>query len=190
MVSLPRSVHSCETQSSLKRRVVWPMAIVSALTLLATVGCTRKVAIEYPVVPTTLALRATTTTTIGPDRSRETLLPPLDSQVVVPTTLVDFGDGTVTVKGMVKGPDGPIAGATVRFERLVGDAMAERTVTADEKGRYLLENVPGGRLRLRAWKVPDMAMARNIVVFAKETTTVDLKAERFASTDVYDGQCR
>ena len=102
----------------------------------------------------------------------------------MPTTVVDFGSGVVTVRGVVTGPDGAVPGATVRFERLVDGGTAERTVTADEKGRYTLANVLGGRLRMRAWKPPDIAMARNIVVFAKETTTVDLKAERFATTDV------
>jgi hypothetical protein len=57
-------------------------------------------------------------------------------------------------------------------------------VITDDKGRFTLAGVPGGRLRLRAWKVPDIAMARNVVVFAAEKATVRLQAERFASTDV------
>ncbi len=159
-------------------------AMLSALTVVGSTGCTRKVEITYPEVPSTLALRATTTTTIGPDRSKETLLPPLDSAPSMATTTIAFGEGTVTIEGVVQGPDGPVEGATVRLERLVGEQSAERSVITDEKGRYLLENVPGGRMRLRAWKVPDVAMARNIVVFAAETTKVTLKVDRFASTDV------
>ena len=165
-------------------RVVVPAALVSVLVVCALGSCTRKVVIDYPIVPSTLALRPSSTTTIGPDRSLETLLPPLDSAAITTTTLVDFGTGSVTLNGIVRGPDGPVGGATVRIERLVADGVAERTVTADEQGRYVLANVPGGRLRVRAWKVPDIAMPRNVVVFAKETTTLNLKPERFATTDV------
>ncbi len=147
-------------------------------------GCTRKVEIRYPEVPTTLALRPSTSTTIGPDRSNETLLPPLDSAPPVTTTTVAFGEGTVTLEGTVEGPDGPVPGATVRFERVVGEQSAERSVITNNSGRFKLANVPGGRMRVRAWKVPDVAMARNIVVFASETTKLTLKVERFATTDV------
>ena len=160
------------------------VAIVSALIFSALSSCTQKVEITYPEVPTTLALRPTTTTTIGPDRSKETLLPPSDSALPVPTTTVDFGTGSVTLAGRVLGPDGPVPGASVRIERVVGSSTAERTVFTDDQGRFTLPDVPGGRLRLRAWKIPDMAMARNVVVFASGTTKVALKAERFAATDV------
>ncbi len=159
-------------------------AVVSALVISAAAGCTRKVEITYPEVPTTLALRPSTSTTIGPDRSRETLLPPLDSTPPIATSTVAFREGTVTIEGTVQGPDGPVAGATVRFERLVGEQSAERSVITDDAGRFTLANVPGGRMRLRAWKVPDVAMARNIVVFASEKTKVTLKVDRFATTDV------
>ena len=97
---------------------------------------------------------------------------------------MDFGTGSVTVVGRVNGPDGPVSGASVRIERIVGDSTAERTVFTDEQGRFTLADVPGGRLRLRAWKVPDIAMARNVVVFAAGSTSVTLKADRFALTDV------
>ena len=147
-------------------------------------GCTRKVEVTYPEVPTTLVLRPSTSTTTGPDRSIETLLPPLDSSPPIATTTVAFGAGTVTVEGTVQGPDGPVAGATVRFERLVGEQSAERSAITDDAGRFTLAGVPGGRMRLRAWKVPDIAMARNIVLFASETTKVTLKVDRFATTDV------
>ena len=159
-------------------------AVVCALVMSASGGCTRKFEIIYPEVPTTLALRPSTSTTIGPDRSIETLLPPLDSAPPIATTTIAFGEGTVTVKGTVEGPDGPVAGVTVRFERIVGEQSAERSVITDDAGRFTLPNVVGGRMRLRAWKVPDLAMARNIVVFASDTTTVTLKVDRFATTDV------
>ena len=159
-------------------------AVVCALVMSAAAGCTRKVEITYPEVPTTLALRSSTSTSIGPDRSKETLLPPLDSAPTSPTTTVAFGEGTVTVEGTVQGPDGPVGGATVRFERLVGEQSAERSVITDDAGRFSLANVPGGRMRLRAWKVPDVAMAQNIVLFASGTTKVTLKVDRFATTDV------
>lgn len=160
------------------------VAIVSALIFTALSGCTQKVQITYPEVPTTLALRPTTTTTIGPDRSKQSLLPTPDSALPLPTTTVDFGAGSVTLAGRVLGPDGPVPGASVRIERIVGNSTAERTVFTDKQGRFTLRDVPGGRLRLRAWKVPNMAMARNVVVFASGTTTVVLKAERFTATDV------
>lgn len=159
-------------------------AVVCALVMSAGGGCTRKVEVTYPEVPTTLVLRPSTSTTTGPDRSKETLLPPLDSSPPTATTTVAFGAGTVTVEGTVQGPDGPVAGATVRFERLVGEQSAERSAITDDAGRFTLAGVPGGRMRMRAWKVPDIAMARNIVLFASETTKVTLKVDRFATTDV------
>ncbi len=159
-------------------------AVVGVLTFSALSSCTQKVEITYPDVPSTLALRPTTTTTIGPDRSKETLLPTPDSMASRPTTTVNFGTGAVTIEGRVEGPDGPVPGASVRIERIVGSSTAERTVFSDKQGRFVLADVPGGRLRFRAWKAPDIAMARNVVVFAAGATTVSLKAERFASTDV------
>lgn len=169
----------------MRQRVTVPLGVVSAL-LIGTLGsCTRKIEIDYPVVPTTLALQSSTITTIGPDRSKETLLPPLDSAAASTTTQpANFGRGTVTLTGLVQGPDGPVSGATVRIERLVGDAVSGRTVVTDARGRYTLAGVAGGRLRVRAWKVPDIAMAREVVVFAKETTVLDLNPERFINTDV------
>ena len=72
------------------------------------------------------------------------------------TTTVAIGPGRATLEGTVTGPDGPVAGAVVHAERLVGDAAATLDVLTGEDGRYVIPNVFGGRYRLRAWKAaPD-----------------------------------
>lgn len=101
-----------------------------------------------------------------------------------PTTTISLGDGTVTLTGTVTGPAGKIGGATVHIERIVGDQVATLDVTADAQGRYRAANIEGGRLRVRAWRVPDVAGAQNVAVFAAGSTTLDLSVKQYGGTDV------
>ena len=72
------------------------------------------------------------------------------------TTTVAMGPGRATLEGTVTGPDGPVPGAVVHAERLVGDAAATLDVLTGADGRYVIPAVLGGRYRLRAWKAsPD-----------------------------------
>lgn len=119
----------------------------------------------------------TTTTTARPD---------LDA-VVLPaargttTTTVAVGPGPITILGRVTGPDGPVAGAIVRLERLVGDGSAAVQVPTAADGTWNVERVLGGRYRVRAWQPPQLAMARASVVFveAGAPEPIELRLDRY-----------
>ncbi len=99
-------------------------------------------------------------------------------------TTVALAPGGARLGGTVVGPDGPVAGATVRVERLVGDAAASVDVAAGSDGRWALPGVLGGRYRVRAWRAPDMALLEPEVFFveATEARLVSLVVARFGDT--------
>ena len=97
------------------------------------------------------------------------------------TTTVAIGPGEITIVGRVEGPDGPVAGAIVRLERLVGDAVASVQVPTAADGTWNVEKVLGGRYRIRAWQQPSLAMARAQLLFieAGEQAPVELRLDRY-----------
>lgn len=99
-------------------------------------------------------------------------------------TTVVLGPGKARLGGTVVGPGGPVPGAVVRVERLVGDAAASADVTAGPDGRWVLPDVLGGRYRVRAWRAPDMALLEPQVFFveATEARQVSLVVSRFGDT--------
>ncbi len=99
-------------------------------------------------------------------------------------TTVVLGPGRARLGGTVAGPDGPVAGAVVHVERLVGDVAASTDVTAGTDGRWALAGVLGGRYRVRAWRAPDMALLEPQVFFleATEARQVGLVVARFGDT--------
>ncbi len=131
--------------------------------------------------PTTVAVTV-------PPTEAPTTVPPTTTLVTVPgkprsvTTLSSaLGPGTVTLGGTVAGPEGPVTGATVRVERLVGDEVAATNVTSGPGGQWTLPSVNGGRYRLRAWHSPELAMLRPTLVFveASENKTINLTMARY-----------
>jgi len=93
------------------------------------------------------------------------------------TTTIVLGPGAASVKGAVMAPDGLLVpGATVHIERLVGDAVASAEVVSGPDGRWAAPGVLGGRYRVRAWRVPDLALTKPVVFFlgATEDKTLDL----------------
>ena len=164
------------------KRIAVLVAILAVTAGSGLAGCSREVRVTYPVVPSTLPLRSTTTTTIGPDRSKLPL-PTLDGSRRT-TTTIGFETGTASISGIVKGPEGPVAGAKVRIERFVGTLSASKVVTADAEGRYTLTNVQLGRVRVRAWRSPDLAMTSSDVLFAVAKTTHDLAVDSYDRTEV------
>jgi hypothetical protein len=160
-------------------------ALAVAATVVGSVmlgACRRPIEVTYPVVPSTLSLRSTTTPTIGADRTKLTL--PVLDQTNASTSTIGFAAGKAALFGVVKGPDGPVAGAKVRIERLVGTQTATTIVDADAEGKYRIENVTLGRIRVRAWRAPDLAMADDDVLFTKNEVGHSLKMESFGRTDV------
>lgn len=92
------------------------------------------------------------------------------------STTAPVGTGTSSIVGVVAGPAGPVAGATVRIERLVGGAPVSVDVLSDAVGHYELRNVPGGRYRVRAFLAPTLAMVTSSLQFVTAGTeqVVDL----------------
>ena len=113
--------------------------------------------------PTTSAAPTTITTVAGPPRATTTI--PLD---------ISPGDARIT--GTVVGPQGPVPGATVRLERLVGPEPA--TVEANApSGSFTFASIRGGRYRISAWRAPDLLQTQPDAFFlaADETKTIDLR---------------
>lgn len=81
------------------------------------------------------------------------------------TTTVVLGPGPLTIVGRVEGPDGPVADAIVQLERVVGDSSAMTRVPTAADGTWNAANVLGGRYRIKAWRVPDLATLKPQLVF-------------------------
>lgn len=109
-----------------------------------------------------------TTTTV--DHSR-TVLQPVSGQTT--TTLAQFGDAILS--GTVTGPTGPVPDAIVRIERLVGDAVQVREVRTGPDGAWLLEGLPGGRMRVRAYAPPSLTMLEPEIFFLTEDQPRELR---------------
>ena len=155
------------------------VACAVALALLGA-GCAAKAVEPLPPAP---KVPETTTTTV------------IDTSGVglagVPgrtTTTVAMGPGKATLEGTVTGPDGPVPGAVVHAERLVGDAAATLDVLTGADGRYVIPNVFGGRYRLRAWKAaPDnLALVEPQVFFLEgsEKKAANLTVNRYQGVSV------
>lgn len=73
--------------------------------------------------------------------------------------------GGAGLTGRVSGPEGPVAGAVIRLERLAGDAVAALQVASASDGSWSAVGIAGGRYRVRAWSPPLLAMAEPEVLF-------------------------
>jgi hypothetical protein len=123
--------------------------LVAALAALVALGACQPRAIEP--LPPAPKVPATTTTTVT-DYSGVALAG-VGGRT---TTTVAMGPGKATLAGVVNGPDGPVEGAVVHAERLVGDASATMDILTGPDGRFEMATVFGGRYRVRAWKqAPD-----------------------------------
>jgi hypothetical protein len=69
--------------------------------------------------------------------------------------LLPIAGGTGRIQGTVLGPDGPVEGATVRLERVVGFDFGRLDVVTDKAGRFDARDLLGGRFRVRAWVTAD-----------------------------------
>ncbi len=164
------------TVSAVKFRHV----VAVSMGALSVAACTG-VAEPLPDIPSTLALRASAPTTRRQNVAQLSI-PPLEGSTT--TTRISFARGSVTVSGFVSGPDGPVDGATVLLERVVGEQTVQMKVQANADGRYKVSNIKGGVLRVSAFKVPDLASTKAKVVFASEATEINLEVDNSTGTDV------
>lgn len=103
------------------------------------------------------------------------------------TTLDQFGDAVIG--GTVFGPEGPVPGATVRLERLVGDSAQALEFLTDEFGAWLIQGLPGGRFRVRAWLAPTLGMTDPETFFLPDgdARSIDTTLRTFDRVDVLSG---
>lgn len=122
------------------------MVALAALVVLT--ACQKRDIDPLPPAPKVPA----TTTTTSPDYSGVALAG-VGGRT---TTTVGMGPGKATLGGVVNGPDGPVDGAVVHAERLVGDASATMDILTAPDGHFEMPAILGGRYRVRAWKAaPD-----------------------------------
>ncbi|MGI9118897.1 MAG: carboxypeptidase-like regulatory domain-containing protein [Acidimicrobiales bacterium] len=150
-------------------------ALVAGIALVAA-ACSSGDALDPLPVPDTSAT-VPTSTTVAADY-RGVVLAPVAGTT---TTNVVVGPGPGILAGRVEGPEGPVAGATVRLERLVDDAVATLDVATEADGRWRANNVLGGRYRVRAWLQPDLATVEPQILFvaAAGSAEVVVPVQRF-----------
>jgi hypothetical protein len=151
------------------RALVVPLAAIVAL-LAACSGSHSKALPPAPVVDET--------TTTQPDYTKVGL-GGVNGRT---TTTIDNRPGSANLSGAVAaGLDGPVGAATVRIQRLVGDAVVQTDLSTNPDGTWSLPNVQGGRYRIRAWRAPDLALVDPVVLFigATETRSVPISVGRF-----------
>lgn len=124
-----------------------------------------------------------TSSTIAPDLD-EIALPVVEGVTTTEPAVIE--PGPVTIQGRVDGPNGPVADARVRLERLTGGGSAVKIVPTAADGTWNAPNVLGGRYRIRAWQAPALGMLRAQVVFveAPRASGVVLRVERFDGTRI------
>jgi hypothetical protein len=156
-------------------------ALLVVLLVTAAVGaaCSHKKGYDFPPPPN-----------IPPDES--TTVPDYSSVKLAAiagrtTTTIDNSPGRASLAGTVRAPEGAVPGAIVHVERLVGDAVLAVDVATNPDGTWKLENIKGGRYRLRAWRPPDLALTIPQVFFLNGTekkTNLDLQVAHFTATNV------
>ncbi|MDQ2726239.1 MAG: carboxypeptidase regulatory-like domain-containing protein [Actinomycetota bacterium] len=122
---------------------------------------------------------STTTTTPSPD------LTGVDLGKVsgrTTTTTAVIGPGGATLSGTVLGPQGPVAGATVRADRFVGSSEASRQVATAANGSWTIPTILGGRYRVRAWQSPTLALTTPQIFFLGGTQTMAVNLQLQAYT--------
>ena len=145
------------------------VAVVAVVAWFAT-GCSGPEARTLPSPSSTSSTEPTTTTT-EPDYS----LIALDPVPGRTTTTAPMTAGHTTLRGSVEGPDGPVPGAVVRAERLVGDAVQRTDVQTAPDGTFTFTDLPGGRFRVRAFLPGSLAMDHAEVFFVPDGETRDLR---------------
>lgn len=108
-------------------------------------------------------------------------LPLLASVRGTTTTTVPANTGRARVYGTVTGPDGPVSGAVVRLERVVGDVTQVVEVGTTPVGFYDAAMIGGGRYRVRAYLPPTLAQATGEVVYLRhdEERSLDLVVDEY-----------
>jgi hypothetical protein len=94
--------------------------------------------------------------------------------------------GKASLNGAVVGPEGPVPGAVVHIERLVGDAAANLEVATAADGTWVLNGIIGGRYRVRAWRPQDLTLVKPEIFYLSdgEQRAVHLQLARYTGLNV------
>lgn len=140
---------------------------------------------EAAPAPTVGTTTSSTTSTTVPTTTTSTTVRPTTTV----TTLLQMGPGDASIGGTVLGPAGPVDGATVHIERLVGKLTAATELTTAGGGSWNMPSLLGGAYRVRAFKAPDLGQSpvETFFLAANERKIVDLRlpavgGERIAAT--------
>jgi hypothetical protein len=159
------------------------VALAAALLCPAAVGCSSSGPEATPPPDTVRRVRPLRAPEPLPDTRSVSLRPVAGTGRGFP---ISVHGGDLVMGGSVTGPDGPVAGATVRLERFVGGQSATLDVRTNGRGRWVAIDVFGGRYRFRAWQTPGLAMAGSDVRFIAADAEVDLAltVDRYDESDV------
>jgi hypothetical protein len=153
----------------------------SAVLLMLFGGCTQKTSSAYIVVPTTRELIANISTTRDVQAVQQQI-PGVGGSTT--TTSLSFAKGSAVLSGVVRGPEGPVPGATVVLTRILGDQRVVLRVPTNEDGRYLAPNIKGGVTELFAFKAPSLSAGDGKVIFVSGNMTQDLELQTFSDTEI------
>lgn len=161
-----------------------PRAVaLGAALLLAGAGCSSVHGLSFPNPPPTTVASGSVGPTLPTDLSAV-------GQAGVPgattTTLPPIGPGRASLNGTVFGPTGPVGGATVQVDRLVGDAFASARTTTAPDGTWMIPNILGGRYRVRAWQAPNLDLTTPQIMFlgGTQSLSVALQLNQFKGPQV------
>jgi hypothetical protein len=154
-------------------------ASIAAAALLAAglAGCGVQ-QLSFPTPPATVPTVVTVRPTLPTNLPTIVEAPVPGSTTRVPPRI---RPGQATLNGTVIGPAGPVGGAIVEADRLVGDQVASTQTTTAEDGSWSLSSILGGRYRVRAWQQPSLAMTTPQVLFlgGTETHTMTIQVTGF-----------
>ena len=143
-------------------------ALAAALVTVGLCGCSAVQTLSFPEPPSTVRTVPVRTPTLPTNLPSVAQAPVAGAAT---TTLPPIGPGAATIQGTVFGPQGPVAGATVQAERVVGTEITATETTSAADGSWSIGPVLGGRYRLRAWQSPSLDMLTPQIFFLADTDT-------------------
>jgi hypothetical protein len=110
-----------------------------------------------------------------PDNLSSVTQPPVAG--VTTTTLPVVGPGAAALNGSVFGPTGPVGGATVEADRVVGDQVASARVITAADGSWRIPHILGGVYRVRAWHAPNLDLTTPQLLFLSDNQNLTVSIE-------------
>jgi hypothetical protein len=167
-------------------RRAWPALLCAVVLLVATAGCGNNVeGLSFGKPPAVKQGSANQGAAL-PGNLNGVAQAGIPGQTT--TTVATIGPGSARIIGTVFGPNGPIGGATVEADRLVGNQVARTTVTTAADGSFVVGSILGGRYRVRAWQAPTLALTQPEIFFlgSAESHPLALHLDAFTGPDVAD----